>query len=121
MFLIILLYFLIATTFIFGKLLLGYVPPVFLIAIRMLIAGSILLIAYVFMGKKPEFRRRKDYIFLLGASIFHILIPFTTEYLAMQEINASSVCLFYNLSPLISAVMSYFFFKEMMNTKNGLV
>lgn len=123
MILILLLYFVIASTFIFGKLLLGFVPPVFLIAIRMVISGLLLLICYLISAKKPIFRRKKDYLFLLGTSIFHILIPFTTEYLALQTVDPSGVCLFYNLSPFFSALLSYFFFKEQMTAKKwaGLV
>lgn len=117
MILILLLYFLIASTFIFGKLLLGFVPPIFLIAVRMIISGICLLLAYSFLSSRPIFRRRQDYLYLLGVSIFHILIPFTTEYVALQTINPSAVCLFYNLSPVFSALFSYIFFKEEMTTK----
>lgn len=120
MVLILLLYFAIAATFIFGKLLLSFVPPIFLIAIRMIISGIGLLIAYLIFSKKPEFRRSKDYLFLLGVAIFHILIPFTTEYMALQTINPSGVCLFYNLSPLFSAFFSYLFFKETMTGKKWM-
>ena len=117
MILILLLYFLIATTFIFGKLLLAFVPPIFLIAIRMILSGICLLLFYVLFSSKPIFRRRRDYLYLLGVSIFHILIPFTTEYIALESINPSGVCLFYNLSPIFSAFYSYVFFKEQMTSK----
>ena len=120
MILILLLYFVIASTFIFGKLLLGFVPPIFLIAIRMIIAGICLLLAYICMNVPPVFRRKKDYLFLLGASLLHIMIPFVTEFIALNEIKPSAVCLFYNLSPVFSALFSYIFFKEKMTGKKWL-
>jgi drug/metabolite transporter (DMT)-like permease len=117
MILILLLYFLIATTFIFGKLLLGFVPPIFLIAIRMIISGLLLLFFYLFTREKTSCKQKKDYLFLLGTAIFHVLIPFTTEYIAMQTIDPSAVCLFYNISPFFSAILSYLFFEEKMTKK----
>jgi drug/metabolite transporter (DMT)-like permease len=35
----------------------------------------------------------------------------------MQTIDPSGVCLFYNLSPFFSAILSYLFFKERMTTR----
>jgi drug/metabolite transporter (DMT)-like permease len=83
----------------------------------MILSGICLLLFYLFFSKKPVFRRKRDYLYLLGVSIFHILIPFTTEYVALQSINPSGVCLFYNLSPIFSAFYSYVFFKEQMTNK----
>jgi len=115
--LILFLYFIIALTFVLGKLLLGFVPPIFLIAIRMILSGICLLFFYLFVQKKPEFRRKQDYLYFIGVSLFHILIPFTTEYIALESMNPSEVCLFYNLSPVCSAFLSYLFFNEIMTLK----
>ena len=117
MILILFLYFIIALTFVFGKLLLGFVPPIFLIAIRMIISGVCLLFFYIFAQRKPQFRRRQDYVYFVGVSLFHVLIPFTTEYVALELMNPSEVCLFYNLSPVCSAFLSYLFFNETMTWK----
>lgn len=121
MYLIFFMYALLASTFSIGKLLIHMLPPIFLIAVRMIIAGTILSTSwYLFFKEKNESIRSSD-AWLFGVVIlFHILLPFTSEYIALQYISPSSACLMYNLSPFLSALFSYFIFQELMTQKKWI-
>lgn len=121
MYLVFFMYALLASTFSIGKFLVQMLPPIFLIAVRMIIAGTILSTAWYFLFKeKNKFIRHSD-VWLLGVVIlFHILLPFTSEYIALQYISPSAACLMYNLSPFLSALFSYFIFQELMTPKKWI-
>jgi len=117
MFLVAFLYMVIASTFTIGKLALNYVQPVFLIGVRMTLAGTLLL-GYLYFFKRSALKFSKKHLFDFAAIIlFHIFFAFVAEFWAMQFLNSSKVCLFYNLSPFISALFSYFWFSEKMTLK----
>lgn len=119
MYLIFFLYALIASTFSIGKVLLDLLPPIFLIALRMIIAGTILCVSwYYFKEYKPI--KNKDWWLFGVVILFHILVPFTSEYMALQYISPSTACLMYNLYPFISALFSYLIFGETMTNKKWL-
>ena len=119
MYLIFLMYALLASTFAFGKLLIGLIPPIFLISLRMIIAGTMLLVfSYVFDQKQSI--KSSDWWLFCTVILFHILIPFTTEYIALQSISPSNACLLYNLSPFFSALCSYIIFQEKMTLKKWI-
>ncbi len=116
MYLILFLYALLASTFSIGKLLVQILPPIFLISIRMILAGIILLaVSYAFSGAIKI--RKKDWWLFATVVLFHILIPFLTEYIALQYISPSTACLIYDASPFISALFSYIIFQELMTFK----
>jgi len=119
MYLVFLMYALLALTFPIGKSLVSDVPPIFLIAIRMIIAGTIVSGLWYIFDRKLTIRY-KDLPFFIAVVAFHIVIPFTTEYIALQYISPSSACLMYNLSPFISALFSYIIFNEIMTPKKWL-
>ena len=116
MYLVLFLYALLASTFSIGKMLLQILPPIFLIALRMIIAGTILSTAWYIFDRKVTIQSRDWWLFAI-VILFHILLPFTSEYIALQYISPSSACLMYNLSPFISALFSYLIFNEMMTSK----
>lgn len=121
MYLIFLMYGLLASTFSIGKLLVCMLPPVFLIASRMTIAGMFLLIFwYIFSREKNILWKNQDIGLLSAIVLFHILLPFICEYIALQYICPSSACLMYNLSPFFSAFFSYFIFQEHMTLKKWI-
>jgi len=119
MILVIALYALLASTFSIGKILLQFTTPLFLIAIRMIIAGIILLIASLFMGGKISIKKQDVGLFWI-ASLIHILIPYATEFWALQYLTPSESCLFYNLTPFFTALFSYFIFHEIITPKKWL-
>ena len=112
MFLVIFLYMVIASTFTIGKLALQYLQPIFLISIRMMVGGALLL-GFLYFFRKSSFRFKKTHLWdFVLVTLFHIFFAFVTEFWALQYLNSSEVCLFYNLSPFITAVFSYLYFSE---------
>ena len=85
----------------------------------MMIAGTILSIAWYLFDRKRSIQAADIWLFSIVV-LFHILLPFTSEYIALQYISPSSACLMYNLSPFISALFSYFIFDEKMTLKKWL-
>ena len=119
MYLVFFLYALLASTFSIGKMLLDILPPLFLISIRMIIAGTILSSIWYAFDRQIKIKVSDWWLFAIVV-IFHILLPFTSEYIALQYISPSSACLMYNLSPFISALFSYFIFNETMTLKKWI-
>lgn len=119
MYLVFFLYALLASTFSIGKLLLGVLPPIFLIAIRMIISGTFLTSIWYFFYTDKTVRTADWWLFGMVV-LFHILFPFMSEYIALQDMSPSSACLLYNLSPFFSALFSYFIFDEKMTPKKWI-
>lgn len=103
---------LIAGTFTFSKAVLLYAKPIFFIAVRMVIAGIILLLYYYFFSRKQKFFKKKDGGLFIQIILFHIYFAYVFEVLALVYITSVKACLLYNLSPFITALFSYFLFKE---------
>lgn len=116
MIIVLLLYALLAATFSIGKALVLLMHPLFVIGIRMLIAGTLLLITYYCMHAKNRIRS-KDLLLFAATCCVHILIPYLSEFAALRDISPSDACLAYNLSPFFSALFSYWIFKEYMTVK----
>ena len=110
--LVFLLYMLLASTFTFSKAALIYAKPVFCIAVRMTVAGIVLLLYYYFFSRKRQFLEKKDRNFFAQIILFHIYFSYVFEVWGLVYITSSKACLLYNLSPFITALFSYFLFKE---------
>lgn len=119
MYLVFFMYALLASTFSIGKVLVHLMPPIFLIALRMLIAGTMLTGAWYVFNNQKTIKIHDWWLFII-VTIFHIVLPFTSEYIALQYISPSSACLMYNLSPFLSALFSYLIFQEIMTPKKWL-
>lgn len=117
MWLIFLLYFLMASTFTFAKIAIFYMKPIFFIGIRMLVAGSLLL-GYVRYFKPVKWLyARRDVWLLAQIIIFHIYWAYILEFWALQFITSSKVCLLYNLSPFITALLCYLLFSQKLSVQ----
>jgi len=103
---------LLASTFTFAKSVLIYAKPLFFIAIRMTVAGIILLLYYYFFSRKRQFLAKKDRSLFAQIILFHIYFSYVFEMWGLVYITSSKACLLYNLSPFITALFSYFLFKE---------
>ena len=120
------LYALLALSFTIGKMLLFYVTPIFLIAIRMSIAGTVILGMHYFMsGSKTKansfgIKSLADLKILVLLSFIHILIPYCSEFIALEHIAPSCAALMFNLTPFFSAFFSYLYFDEKMTIKKWL-
>lgn len=117
MLLVAFLYMIIASTFTLGKLALQYMNPIFFIGVRMIV-GGILLLAYLYFFRRSYLKFEKKYILdFIAIILFHIFFAFVSEFWALQRLSSSKVCLFYNLSPFITAIFSFFWFSERMTIK----
>lgn len=117
---ILFLYAILASTFTVSKMLLAFVPPLFLIGMRMLFSGTVLLLGYYIFAKQKPKVTWSDALTLFIISIIHIFIPYATEFIALQTVAPSCAALLYNLSPFFSALFSYWYFHETMTAKKWL-
>ena len=110
MILIFLLYAILASSFTIGKMLLSFVPALFLTGLRMSVAGALLLVLFKLFDTNQKMFHKKDLFMLLGFSAVHILIPYTTEFTAMESVASCCAALMFNLSPFFSPFFSFFYF-----------
>ena len=104
--LIFLLYALNGTTFTVSKILVGHSSPIFIVGIRMIIAGLALLGYYRFvLGKKIKVPR-KAIIYLVQSTLCNIFIPYCLRYWALQYVTATKTSFFYNLLPFITHTLA---------------
>lgn len=112
MFFVFLLYVLVASTFTFGKAVLAYIDPLFFIAIRMIIGGSLLLaFLAIFRRSRLSFARKDTFLFA-GIIFFHIFIAYSTDFWGLQYMTCAKACLLFNLSPFITALYAMVFLKD---------
>lgn len=108
MVLVILLYAVLAGTFIIAKNAVMFATPCFLIGFRMIMAGSMLLAFQLYKNRnvlktiKPA-HYKKFFI----AALFHVYFAFVLEFWALQYISPLKTVLIYSLTPFISAVLAY--------------
>lgn len=115
MILIFVLYALIALTFVIAKSALFYAKPIFLIGIRMIIAGTILL-SYLKVFKKNKLKiAKQDFKYFLGVALYHIYLSFVLEFWALQYLSSSKTNILYSITPFVAAFIAYYFYQEKLN------
>jgi len=120
MILIIVLYGLFGTSFLFNKALLQYANPIFLTGARMIISGMLLL-GYQYRYAHKQFRFKKKHWSLFAQIIlFGIYTTYILRYWGLQHMPASKAAFLFNLSPFLASLYSYFFFKERMTLKQWI-
>lgn len=110
MILIFILYTIFALTFILGKASNYLINPLLLIALRMLIAGSILMIYC--QAKKLKLPNFKNALIL---STWHIAIPYCLEFIAFKYSSATIVAFIFNLSPLITGIIERLLYQKRLS------
>jgi drug/metabolite transporter (DMT)-like permease len=123
MFQIIILYALFASTFSLGKWLLHFAQPIFLVGIRMTIAGFILLI-YQYLSKASAFRFERKHVSLYAQGIlFTCYFPYILRFWGLQYMPSSKASLIYSLGPFITYGLGYLLVDEKVTFKKilGLV
>lgn len=120
MVLIFILYMLFASTFTLGKLALAYANPIFFIATRMIIGGSLLLVYQYFFNRSKWKFEIKVWPLYLQIITFHVFFAYICEFWALQYVTASKACLIFNLSPFITAFFSYLLFSERLSWKKWI-
>ncbi len=114
---LILLQALFATSFPLGKYLLSFASPLFVSGIRMLAAGSILLI-YQFFLPQGELRFKKNHLWIfLQIIVLGMFLTYGLRLHALRELPVWKTSFFYNLSPFLSALYAYVLFGEKLSKK----
>lgn len=114
---VVLLYALLALTFIFAKNAVSFSSPCFLIGFRMIVAGLILLTYQCLILKQGLSIHKKDLWLFLKTALFHIYFAFILEFWALQYISALKTTLIYSATPFIAALLSYFILNELLSKK----
>ena len=120
MWLIFICYLLMASTFTFAKTAIFYMKPIYFIALRMIIAGSLLLGYLHFFRKHTLVAWFKDLKLFLAIIFFHIYAAYIFEFLALQYIASYKVCLLYSLTPFITALLCYLLFQQKLTMKKWI-
>lgn len=116
----ILMYALWSSVFSFGKWTLGFAPPLFLTASRMLLAGMLLML-FLFLFKRNSLKITGKQILsfaLLG--LFSTYLTNAFEFWGLQHLSAAKTCFIYSLSPFFAAFFSYLHFGEKMNMRKWM-
>jgi drug/metabolite transporter (DMT)-like permease len=120
MFLVILLYAILASTFTIAKVALGFSKPFFLIGFRMILAGA-LMVSFIYFFQKYKFNiKKKDWWLFIKVAIFHVYLAFIPEFWALQYLSSSKTNLIYSATPFIAALLAYLLLKEKLTFKKTL-
>lgn len=120
MILVVVLYAVLASTFIFAKKAVSLANPCFLVGIRMIIAGLFLLGYYWLFHRKQLVIKRSDWWLFFKTSLFHIYIMFIFDLWSLQYVTALKSTLIFSSTPFVAAVLSYFLLKERLTIKKVL-
>ncbi|MBX9831373.1 DMT family transporter [Candidatus Babeliales bacterium] len=120
MILVVILYAILASTFIFAKEAVSYAKPCFLIGFRMIIAGSLLWGSQFFLNRKTAMPKREDWFLFFKTTVFHIYLAFVLEFWSLQYVSALKTTIIYSATPFIAALLSYFLLKERLSFKKLL-
>lgn len=116
-------YALFASTFTIGQATLQYSAPVFLIAYRMSLAG-ILILSYLYIFKKKLLKFDAfNFVLLCQISIFHIYIPYVTEFWGLQYVGSAKAAILYGITPFVTAIFERALFKVKLSKRKliGLI
>lgn len=122
MILILIMQALFAATFPIGKLALEYTGPIFLTAIRFIIAGILLLTFYcIFNSTKPLKKiTGTDWLLLIKTAFFYVFLAYIPEFWALIDLSSFKTNMLWSSYPFVSALLSYFLIHERL-TKNQLI
>ena len=107
MFLIALEYAILASTFTIAKIALAFAKPFFLIGIRMIVAGALLLGYQLLFNRNKFVIHKSDFVTFIKVSFFHVYIAFLFEFWALQYMSSAKTSIIYSLTPFIAAFLSY--------------
>lgn len=115
--LIVIMRILTSTIFPIGRAVIPIAQPIFFTAVRMVLAGIILL-GYHFcrFGMVP-FNLKRTIAPLIIFTITGVYITNVAEFWALQFIPAAKASFFYSLAPFCAALFSYIIFQERMTLK----
>ena len=120
MWIVFLMYALFASVFPIGKLTLHYIDPFFLTGIRMLLAGTILLLFLSIKAPQKIYFHKKHIPILLLLTLCNVFITNALEFWGLQYMESAKTSLIYSLSPFVSILLSYLFLSEKMTKKKWI-
>lgn len=112
---IIVMYAILAATFIFAKQTLNYAPPFFILGLRMTLGGGVLL-AYAWCTQAKKICR-EDIGLFIATMFFHIYLTYTLEFWALQYVSALKTTIIFSATPFITALLNYFIHQEGLTPK----
>lgn len=119
MILVVVMYMILALSFVAAKYTLFYSTPLFLLTVRMVTSGGALLGYKWLQGRRENFSRAIiDWWPFLKVSLLHIYITFILEFWALQYVSALKTVLIYSATPFATAVLSYFVLNERLSFYN---
>jgi drug/metabolite transporter (DMT)-like permease len=95
-----------AATFPLGKYALAYTSPTFLTAVRMLMAGVLLLTYSAYVNRGVILKRRDIPLFLI-TTFFYIYLSFVPEFWALQYLSSIKTNLLWSAQPFIAAALGF--------------
>lgn len=119
-FLAILEYAILASTFTIAKVTITYADPLFLIGVRMVVAAPLMMLVHRFQKNNSLVIARADWGKFLMVSLFHIFFPFVGEFWALQYMSSAKTAITYSLTPFIAAILSYFLLRKKISSKQTL-
>ena len=119
-FLLLILCILYGLFFALGKIALQFTAPIFFTGIRMVLAGIILLGYYYFTYKPNLILTKKQWFYIFIIAVFGIYITNASEFWGLQYISVGKTSLISCFYPIITAIISWGFFNEIMTNKKIL-
>lgn len=110
-------FFIWSTSFTIGKMTLLCTSPIYLTGVRMLLAGLIMMLFLLFCRRKDLRLKKEQVITLLLLSLMAVYVTNVLEFWGLQYLTAAKSCFIYSLSPFLSALFSYFQFREKVTLK----
>lgn len=107
-------------TFTISKILISFASPMYVIGIRMTLAGGALsTLALIFTKNRPRFDRLSQW-HLAQVSFFGICLPYLLRYWSLQYLPVIKTAIIYNMAPFASFIFSYFLLKERSSWRKWL-
>jgi drug/metabolite transporter (DMT)-like permease len=119
-FLVVLLYAILALTFTIAKISLEFAKPFFLVGFRMILAGGIMLLFTYFFKRNKFYIKKSDIWLFIKVAIFHIYLVYIPDIWSLQYLSSSKSNLIYSATPFIAALLSYILLKEKLKFKKFL-
>jgi drug/metabolite transporter (DMT)-like permease len=113
MLLVLLINALMGATFSIVKLILDhYTDPFFLVGYRMMLAGFLLLGYLLIFNKSALKINRADWFTFVQIVLFHVYVCYNCEFWGQKYLSPAKVALLFNLTPFITAGLSYLLYRQ---------
>lgn len=117
---VILMYAIFASSFPITKILLSYTEPFFLTGVRMIVGGSILLLYYTIYRKKRFAIAQTHYLIYAQIILIGFYLNYIVRFWSINYLSSAKASFIFTIYPLISSLLSYFFFGETTSKKQWL-